>query len=135
RRDAALKVIEEGLKALGNKTRTGELQIFHADLLIDAGKVKEAAAIVASLRQEGLAPSRPDFLQARLFVQEKKWSQAQALLDKVRPSLSLDPYWNSRVNALLAVCYDQLGDRERQLAALLDAARSDPRWAALNLSL
>jgi tetratricopeptide (TPR) repeat protein len=134
-RDLALQVIEDGLKALGNKTRTGELQIFRADLLIDAGKPKEAAAIIAALRHDGLAPALPDFLQARLFVTEKKWSQAQGLLEKSRPALAADPYWSSRVNALLGVCFGQLGDGDRQIAALLDAVRAEPRWAALNLSI
>jgi predicted Zn-dependent protease len=135
RPDLALKVIEDGLKALHNKTRTGELQVFHADMLIDAGKTKEAASIIAQLRQEGLAPALPNFLQARLLIHDKKWGQAQALLEKTRPSLGSDPYWNGRINALIGFCFGQLGDGDRQIAALLDAARSEPRWAALNLSL
>src|SRR4029079_8694716 len=135
RRDVALKVIEEGIAALGDKSRTVELRVFQADLLIEKGQKKEAAALIAALRQEGLAPALPDFLQARLLVDEKKWSAAQTLLEKARLPLAADAYWNGRVCALLGICYGQLGDGERQIATLIDAARSEPRWAALHYSI
>ena len=135
RRDRALQVIEDGLKALDQKVLSGELQIFRADLLIDAGRTKEAEALIAELRKEGLAPALPDFLEARLLIGAKAWQQAQALLEKSRAAIGADPYWNGRISALLGVCYGQQGDRDRQVAALLDAARSEPRWPALNFSL
>lgn len=135
RRDRALEVIEAGIKALGTKTSTGELQIFHADLLIDANRISDAEAIIAALRKEGLAPALPDFLEARILVQQRKWSEAQKLLEKARSTVGSDPYWNGRINALLGVCFGQLGDGDRQLASLLDAARTEARWPALNFSL
>jgi predicted Zn-dependent protease len=139
RRDAALKVIDDGLKARADSSKgeslSGELQVYRADLLIDAGRVKEAGDVIAALRKDGLPPALPDFLDARLLIRDKKWSDAQVLLSKTRSALASDPYWSARVNALLALCYGQLGDPDRQLASLLDAARTESRWPALSFSL
>lgn len=134
-RDRALAVLEDGIRAVGAKTTSGELQVFRADLLIDAGKTAEAADVVAQLRKQGLSPALPDFLEARLLMDAEKWRPAQRRLENAAEALKSDPYWTGRISALLGVCYGQQGDVDRQIAALLTAARSEPRWAALNSNL
>ena len=103
-----------GLKNVGKQTRTIELQLFRADLLIDAGKIAEAEDEIRGLRTQtsfsSFTDPRPDFLEARLLVAAKESRQAADLLEKIRPRLEQDSYWNTRVNSLLGLVYAELGD-------------------------
>ena len=138
KRDEAMRIAEQGLKDLKDKnipTATLDLQIFLADLLIDAGRKAEAKDLVVKLRELGLRSELGQFFEARLLADEKKYAEAIVLLDKTKIRVGTDPFWNTRVNALLGFCHGGLGDTERQIGALLDAARTDANWTELNLSL
>ena len=43
--------------------------------------------------------------------------------------------WQSRVHALLGLCYQHLGDEERQLASFRQAVRHEPGWAEAKFGL
>jgi cellulose synthase operon protein C len=137
--DKALELATRGLKNVGKETQTIELQLFRADLLIDAGKIAEAEEEVRGMRTRTSismgADSRPEFLRARLLVAAKDYRQAADVLEKIRPRLEQDPYWNTRINSLLGLCYAELGDLERRIQALSRALRTDPSWPPLMTSL
>ena len=137
--DKALELATRGLKSVGKETRTIELQLFRADLLIDAGKIAEAEEEIRGLKTltsiSTVADFRPEFLRARLLVVSKDYRQAADLLERIRPRLEPDFYWNTRVNSLLGLCYAELGDLERRIQALSRALRTDPSWPPLMTSL
>ena len=137
--EKALELATRGLKNVGKETRTIELQLFRADLLIDAGKIAEAEDEIRGLRAQtsfsSFTDPRPDFLKARLLVAAKENRQAAELLEKIRPRLEQDPYWNTRVNSLLGLVYAELGDMEHRIQALSRALRTDPSWPPLVTSL
>ena len=137
--DKALELATRGLNSVGKQTRTIELQLFRADLLIDAGKIAEAEEEIRGIRAltsiSTFTDYRPQFLRARLLVAAKEYRQAAELLETIRPRLEQDPYWNTRVNSLLGLVYAELGDLERRIQALSRALRTDSSWPPLLISL
>src|SRR5262249_30238233 len=136
--DKALDLATRGLANVtkaGKQTRTVELQVFRADLLIDAGKISQAEAEIKAIRAQDPMSSLADFLRARILVDAKNCRPAVDLLEKIRPRLEQDPYWNSRVNSLLGLAYLHLGDLERRIQSLTRALRTDPNWPPLSISL
>lgn len=127
---AARSMVQAGLKEL---PKSWDLQVMLAELTIDEDDLGEAEKIVAELRKRGVTSPLPDYLSARLLVQRRQWAEAIPLLEKVRSELEPGSEWASRTNALLGVCYQQIGDGDQQLASFRRAAQLEPGWTAARL--
>ena len=112
-----------------------DLLLLLTDLLIDENQLDEAARNLQDFKHAAIAPVVIDFFQARLEIAGGRWAKAAALLERVREELGSGSEWVGRANALLGLCYEQLGDVELQLAAYRRAVSHDGHWTLARLGL
>jgi tetratricopeptide (TPR) repeat protein len=132
RRTSAIEALRRGVEAL---PRSVELLVFLGDLLIDDGDTVAAAELNRRLRQDDPAQPLADYLEARLAIAARKWSEATPLLERARADLPPTSPWNSHVEAALGVCFGQAGDVDRELAAYERAVELAPDWTGGRLGL
>src|SRR5262249_20145879 len=58
------------------------------------------------------------YLTARIALEREHWTEGALILDKMRPDARGNPDLSVQINLLLAQCYKQLGDADRQQQAL-----------------
>ncbi|MBI2804433.1 MAG: tetratricopeptide repeat protein [Planctomycetes bacterium] len=115
--------------------KSAELAVLTIDLMIEQGALTEAAKKTAELIQTGGQSGLTSYLQARLSLAEKKWSEAIRLLHRAGQDLGPRSRWSARVNVYLGLAYRQLGDREQELEAFQRAAAAEPGWAPAGIGL
>jgi tetratricopeptide (TPR) repeat protein len=131
-RAAASDILARGLENVPNDTH---LRTLKADLMIDQGEMVTAAQQVKELRR--LAPTSllPDYLQARIAMDQNRWLEATTLLQRCCKDLGPASDWASRAHALLGVCLRQAGDKAQALAEFRQALQIEPGWAAARAGL
>jgi len=112
-----------------------DLSVLLIELLIDKKQLEEAKRRLDILHAEGNASLLAGYLKARLAIENKQWAEALGLLELVRSDLSQTSDWQSRLHALLGLCYQQLGDTEQQLVSFRRAVRKEPGWAEARYGL
>jgi tetratricopeptide (TPR) repeat protein len=133
RRPEALARLREGLKVLPDQY---ELVQALATVLIEGGEVAEASEIITQLRKRSPALAIwLDHLEARILIQKGDWGQATRILERIRPQLTAIPDLARRVELMLASCYEQRGEVDRQVAAYRRALTVDPLWTPARLGL
>jgi len=103
-------------------------------LLIDAEEIDEAEQMISQIaaakyRAYGELPPADvaeSFLRAKLAHQQGQWLAAGQRFEELRGRLTEWPDLLKQADALLGVCYAQLGDVARQLAALRRVLDADP---------
>ena len=87
------------------------------------------------LRSAGLGDTLVPFLEARIMVQQKKWSQAIRRLEPARALLRSNPPLAGQVDLMLFECYGRVGSDEKRLDALRRFAEGDqsPESARIEL--
>lgn len=117
-------------RGLDGKPDDPTLRLNVAELLAQAGRVREAREELARLRAGGdIAPAPLDHLEAGLRIREGRWPEAIQLLEKVRAQCASDPRAAGLARAadlLLAQGYERTGNPERGLAASLRVLEGDP---------
>lgn len=129
---AAIRVLREGAE---RAPKAWDLQVQLADLLIDAKHIDEAARLIDGMARAELPPNVPNYLQARLAVERRQWTEAIALLEKAAADLGTHSDWSGRVHALLGACYEQVGNAERRLIAWQRAVHVEPGWTVARYGL
>ncbi len=137
----AADCLEEG-KDAQTKDRSATDESERINLLAEArlqlGQTEAVEARAAEERAAGRTGAA-DYLTARLRMYENRWSEAAQALEKTvkASSLSLDQIIRTRL--CLAACYKELGDGDRRLTVLRQAAAaapfSAPAGAALGAAL
>ena len=130
RRDAAIAHLHEGLRRV---PKAADLSLLLIDLLIDQKQYAEARAKIVDLTD--VRPTLSKYLMARLRIADKQWSEAIKLLEAVRPELAPKSEWHSRVDALLGLCYRQIGDGEQELHAFRRAVQAESTWLVASVGL
>jgi cellulose synthase operon protein C len=136
----AVSWLRRGVKDFPGDT---ELNFQLADLLLETGQFAEAQAVILEMSRLKLNPAQVDFLQARQHLAQSdnlptggsKWVKAIQKLEATRPLLRDRPDLSVRAALLLAECYGQLGDAERQMSALRQATTADPQSARAGAEL
>lgn len=105
------------------------------DLLIQQGNLQEADRIIARLRQHHCPAAKAGYWEARVLIRQRHWREAVRLLEQAAADLAGLPNWTAPVHIALGYCFDQLGDRRRQLAAYHRAAAADIGSAAARQGL
>lgn len=77
---------------------------------------------IERLKKIGVADGYLAFLDGRAAMASQSWERARESLESARSLLPSDGPFSSRVNLLLADCYDHLGQAESRLAAIQRAA-------------
>ena len=120
---------------LAQAPRSNELSVLLIDLLIDEKQHQEARTRIGDLIKAGMRPALPSYLNARLAIADKQWSEAIKLLLSARHNLGAGSEWSSRVQVLLGLSYRQLGDHEQELQAFRQAVQDEPNWTVANVGL
>jgi tetratricopeptide (TPR) repeat protein len=116
KRDEAIAVLKRGLPAVHKEDRF-EVRWTLANLLIDAGQLEAARQAIVQIQDENGSPGATDYLQARVQMQQGRWFEASRTLERVRNSFKSVPALMLQCDLLLGMCYEQLDDPARQLAA------------------
>jgi tetratricopeptide (TPR) repeat protein len=123
-RDGGLKALRAGLETLPDDA---SLRVTIADVLATQGATTELRDQVQELYRIGLR-AYGDFYAAYALVNARQWSEAKkVLLEKLATlDLSANDPLRAGVSRLLAQCYGNLGDVERQRSYLAGAVRDAP---------
>ncbi len=126
RLDDAVACLRRGLAVLPKQT---DLLHALADLLLRQNQREQAAEVIARLARAGSPLARAGYWEARLRMHDRQWTEAARLLEQARVPLAVTPDWLKPVELALGQCAEQLGDRDRQLAAYRRAVALDPASA------
>ena len=100
-----------------------------ASLLIDSGKIDDAKQVCKKIVANKTNQFAVDHLEARIAYSEGRWQEAAEGFEAVRDEAT--ERWPSRTKSLdflLAECYGQLKQIDKQRDAYLRAASSDRTW-------
>jgi tetratricopeptide (TPR) repeat protein len=126
--DAVVEQLRRGLEALPDQP---ELLLALADSEIEAGRLDNAEATIAGLRDRPIALELVDVLEGRLLMARGRWDDAARRLEQVQASLAKFEDTNTRrltlrINLMLGRCYEVLQRPAPQLAAFKRALQGDP---------
>jgi cellulose synthase operon protein C len=109
----AEQALLDGVERLPAKA---SLQLMLADTLLQQNKLDEAAQAITRIRELYGSTSGPvGLLEARLLVAERRWSEAKAKLEQMRPLLLGNAELVRQVDLYLAQCHGQLNEYDAQL--------------------
>ena len=117
RRDRAIDELGKGLRRLPENQ---DLRWMLTELNIDAGRRDEAAAEIKKLRNPNYPGAPADFLEARLLLDARQWTEAARRLARTAPELELLPGssgTSKRAFLMLARCHQELGNPDMRYAA------------------
>lgn len=108
-----------------------EIQWFLADYQLrnqETAAARETIEKVRAVRdfKKRLPGELIDLLEARVMMNERKFSDAVKLLDSVRPRMVRDPVQAIQVDLYMAACYAELGQPDLQLQSYQRALLLDP---------
>jgi tetratricopeptide (TPR) repeat protein len=135
RREAAIEALQRGLKATADHP---QLLWSMANLLVDVGRLKEAAGITDRLEALDNPPYPTvliGYLRARLAFVEGHWLQAIQGFDQVRGGLTRWPDLMKQADFWTGKSYGKLGNTDQQIAALRRAVSADPLFAPARAAL
>jgi tetratricopeptide (TPR) repeat protein len=115
----AIDLLSEGLRRLPKETN---LRWLLAEIEIDAGRQEAAAVEIKKLREKekGISPAALDFLDARILVESRQWTEAARQLARTAPTLESLPGaagLAKRAFLMLARCHFQLGNPDMRYSA------------------
>jgi tetratricopeptide (TPR) repeat protein len=132
RTSEALDRLRKGLQALPEQA---DLLHLLAETLIESGDERAAEEAIARLRRPGAPPCLAHYLDGRLQMKRRQWAQAIGTLEEVASSPNSAAALTSRAHLALSSCHEQMGDGERQLAALRKAVALDGSSAPARMAL
>jgi tetratricopeptide (TPR) repeat protein len=130
--DTAIASLRHSLQFLPDDV---ELHWLLANFLAEKGDTVDLQAQIEELQRLKYSPILVEFLEAYQQVNSKDWQSARQTLVKLQAPLDRDPNWKARLNNLLARCYGQLGDRERERDAYRRALDAKPEDIPARLGL
>ncbi len=138
--DKAIEALQKGVMEAEQNVR---LMQALADLLIDVGRIKEAEALIAELRDPDLTAEldRSDinhlaaYLAARVDFTQGRWLQACEAFERVRGPLMRWQFLLPRIDMGIAKCYRQLGNRDQEEKTLRRLLSVDPNYTPAKQAL
>ena len=115
KRDSARERLQAGII---NCPDAFDLHTALSELLIQGKMFDQVQKIIADMKAKGVREERINYLTARIAVERGQWTEAIALLERLRPDARAYHDLSVQINILLAHSYKQLGDNERQLESL-----------------
>jgi tetratricopeptide (TPR) repeat protein len=134
RSDAAAEALRKGL---GELSGNNDLLLTLARLQIERGEPDSARQLLGLLLNAGFPSAAADCVEASILVHEKKWIEASRLLERARGQsiIQASPDYAALADRLLAQCYGELGDTDRQIATYRHLVSLDPDDVASRLAL
>jgi len=127
--DRAIKTLEDGVKLV---SEPGRLREFLAEHILAArgdarrGDTDKLLRQIEELRKIGYPSVYLQYLTARYCFNTKDFLKARQLLLPLQGRRELQPVYKEQVNLLLADCYGQLGEVERQKETRRRVFSADP---------
>ena len=120
----AEQVLLDGIEQLPSKA---SLLLMLSDTLLQQNKLEEVAQSIARIK-ELYGPSSPavGLLEGRLLVAQRKWNEAKAKLELVRPLVMGSPDLVRQVDLYLGQCHAQLDEFDAQLDVNRRVLSEDP---------
>jgi predicted Zn-dependent protease len=142
-RDRAYQQLQRGLHAASPRSPTAETEgmrfqlLWHLGNLLlddprlpDSPEAKQAAAeaeqAIARLRKSKGPSAAADFLQARLYLRARRWTEAAALFEQSRPLFAQQADLAAQTDVYLGQCYEQLDEPNQMYAAYSRVAAWNP---------
>lgn len=125
RREEAIRVLREAKKQVPAAAQP-EILFALAEHCTDAGDFAGSEDAVEQLRDMNQSAVKIDYVVARRLVKQGKWVEGSGILERIRPLLGDEPAKALQADLLLAGCYGQMAENERQLSAYSRAALAAP---------
>lgn len=120
----AENVLLEGVERLPGKA---SLLMMLTDVFLQQGKIDEAGNAISRIRELYGSGSGPvGLLEARLMVAERRWTEAKAKLEQVRPLVLGNAELIRQVDLYLGQCHAQLDEYDAQLEVNRRILSDDP---------
>jgi tetratricopeptide (TPR) repeat protein len=123
--EEAEKWIQEGLKE-ENAGPDRALFWMLADLKVATRDLEGSLALIPQLEKAGTPKEQVDFLRALIFMQEKKYVDGLAILDRIRPAVANVPTFEEQVDVYRAMCYRALGQPDREIEVYRQRLLANP---------
>jgi len=127
---AAMRTLRKGLDLLPDDYG---LRLAMCDILASKGATAELRAQVEELKRLGLA-YHAAYFEAYAHINAREWKEARRILADELAVVKDNAPFRASIDALLARCYANLGDVERQRNALAAAVSQDPTNVAARLA-
>ncbi|MEC8337689.1 MAG: hypothetical protein VXZ84_06055 [Planctomycetota bacterium] len=112
--EACVAYVKKGLEALP-KNKKLTIELLNAHLASD--QLEEARGVLQTMQETGMAPEFIDLAEARLLMFEGQWSLALNRFVDLRPRmLAVSDSSVAEIDALMARCYQNLGQWDQQLS-------------------
>ena len=95
---------------------------------LDADNLSEVEQLAKELRARQYPEPAVRFLEAKLLISKRQWRQAATLIEQLRAQLERSDELLKQSDFLLALCYQNMGNPDQELAALRRALTIDPLW-------
>lgn len=123
---AALDVLQNGIEQLP-KERHFEIRWAQANLHLDAGELDKARDAAHKLRDLPGTETAQNFLQARMLMQQNLWFESARAFERLEPTLKSSRDLSLQVSLYLGICYEQMNEPAKQLAAFRKVVELDPQ--------
>jgi len=131
--DKAITSLRQSLELLPDDAM---VRLTLADLVAQrGGNEKELQTQIEELKRLNIRPIYTGLLEAQNLITGKEWNKAFLLLTRLKQLEEQSEEQKSRVQYLLAQCYRQLGNRDRELEAYQSSIRANPRDLQARLEL
>jgi tetratricopeptide (TPR) repeat protein len=132
--DKAITSLRKSLEVLPDDVN---LHLMLVNQLVDQGNTTDLLLQIEDLKRLNISPVIVDFFGACYQVNSSEWTKARQSLVRLEAMAIFEsrPELKSKVNLLLARCYNHLNDKERQHDALVEATRANPRDVEARLGL
>jgi tetratricopeptide (TPR) repeat protein len=125
------KAEEVLLSGLEKNPSRASLLLMLADVLLQQDKLTEASQAIARTRElYGATSPAVGLLEARVLLMEKRWVEAKAKLEQVRPMALGNIELIRQVDIYLAKCHAQLNEFDAQLEVSRRILSDDPNSVA-----
>ena len=130
----AVAVLERGMN---NVSDPFDLLMPLADLLVQLGQTDRTEAIIAKLKKQNTidAHLKVVYLEARLSMQKSKWAQAIDQLADLRSKSVKVPGMQTQTQMLMAICYQEQGNRTAEQETLKLLLSKTPSHGAARVAL
>lgn len=128
----ATAFLEEGTQRFPNDL---ELLTTLGNLYAEEVATDRVQAIIAKLEAHRAPPTDMAFIRGRLAMQQGKWTEAMQLLEPLKADTVNVAGMSVRLNLLLSICHDHLGDRDAQLQDLKRVLEIDATQQAARAQL
>jgi cellulose synthase operon protein C len=128
----AIKCLQNGLAKLPESV---PLRVQMAEAQLESGQLDQVLAVREWCEKHAGAKGLVAYLDGRLLMAAKKWSDALAKFQEALDTLGMQSEWSSNLRASMGACHGMLLDKEKQLHAYRDAVVLNPGNAAARLEL